>query len=180
MKQKIITIFGSGKVKKETEEYQTAFKLGSLIAESGFVICNGGYGGIMEATAAGAKSKNGKTIGVLVEEFGLIPNNYIDETIITKSLLERLSKLIQLGKAYVVLPGASGTLVEIALVWEYIIKGLMEKKPIIIIGNFWNNVVDTINKRLSFEGNLQYTDVIKKVDSVEECADYLKKYFTNY
>ncbi len=177
MEQKIVSIFGSGKVKENSNEYKEAYNLGKLIAEAGYTLCNGGYGGIMEATAKGAKSKGGKTIGVLVESFGTESNEYIDEKIITKSLFDRLSTLIKLGQAYIILPGATGTLVELAIVWEFINKGLMNIKPIIIIGDFWENIINTINSRLLFEGNEQFAKVVKKARNINECLELLNEHF---
>ncbi|RCK72847.1 MAG: hypothetical protein IGBAC_0339 [Ignavibacteriae bacterium] len=177
MQNLTITVFGSGKVKEGSSEYREAYNLGKLIAEAGYILCNGGYGGIMEATAAGAKSRGGKTIGILVESFGTTSNKYIDEKIVTKSLLERLALLIELGRAYIILPGASGTLVELATVWEYMIKGLMNIRPIITIGNFWDNITNTINSRLIYEDNERFTRLVKKVNDAEECVKLLNQHF---
>jgi uncharacterized protein (TIGR00725 family) len=49
----IITVYGSSRPKFGEEEYQTAYELGKLLANSGFTVCNGGYGGTMEASAQG-------------------------------------------------------------------------------------------------------------------------------
>jgi len=64
MNDKIITIFGIGRVKLQQKAYKVAFDLGSLLAEAGFVIANGGYGGTMLAAAEGAGGAGGNVIGV--------------------------------------------------------------------------------------------------------------------
>ncbi len=112
-----ITIFGSSRLKFGEEEFQTAYELGKQLAQSGFTICNGGYGGTMEASARGASEAGGKTIGVVCERFGTTANPFLEETIVTSTHSERLHKLIELGDAYVVLKGSTGTLLELALVW---------------------------------------------------------------
>lgn len=172
---KIISIFGSSRVTEENPDYQTAYMLGKLLAESGFAVCNGGYGGIMEASAKGAKSTDGKTMGVIVDAFGHTPNNFIDEVIVENNLLNRLQKLIELGNAYVIFKGATGTLVEFALVWEYINKGLMKEKSIIIIGDFWKPVVKTLKDELAWEGLENCTKYVTQVNSPVECVNLLQR-----
>jgi uncharacterized protein (TIGR00730 family) len=174
---KVITIFGNARVGKNRKEYIDAVELGKLLAQSGFVVCNGGYGGIMEASAKGAKSYCGKTIGVTVQTFTRMPNQFLDEIIPKPNLLERLQKLIELGDAYVVYKGGTGTLVELALSWEYMNKGLMKEKPIIIIGNFWKPVVKTLKEELAWEGLENCTKYITQVDSPAECVNLLQKKF---
>ncbi len=148
-----VTIFGSSRPNFGEVEYQTAYELGRLLAQSGFTVCNGGYGGTMEASARGASEAGGKTIGVVCERFGTKANQFIQETIMTKTHSERLHKLIELGDAYVVLKGSTGTLVELALVWEYMNKSLLKEKPIILVGDFWKPIIETLRNELVFEGN---------------------------
>ena len=46
---KTITIFGSAIPARDDAQYKFAYELGASLAQNGFNICNGGYGGIMEA-----------------------------------------------------------------------------------------------------------------------------------
>ena len=60
---------------------------------------------------------------------------------------ERLNKLVELGNGYVVLDGATGTLLELACIWELKNKGFNSTdKPIIIVGQFWKGLVDLIGR----------------------------------
>ncbi len=145
MKDKTITIFGTAKAKFSEPAYTLAYETGRLLAQAGFVIANGGYGGTMLAAAKGAAEAGGETIGVTCSAFARTPNEYISREIVTKSLEERLDTLIKLGQAYVVLPGGTGTLLELAKVWELKNKGFIEAdKPIILVGGFWKPLVDLI------------------------------------
>jgi len=141
-----IAIFGTSKAKRGDSTYMLAYQTGKLLAQAGFVIANGGYGGTMEAAAKGAAEAGGKIIGVTCSAFERnIPNEYINREIVTASLDERLDTLIKLGQAYVVLPGGTGTLLELAKVWEFKNKGFLEaEKPIILVGGFWKPLVDLI------------------------------------
>jgi predicted Rossmann-fold nucleotide-binding protein len=40
-----------------------------------------------------------------------------------------------------VLPGATGTLAELATVWELVCKGLMPRRPIVCVGSFWRPLI---------------------------------------
>lgn len=146
MSETTIAIFGTGRANPGDSAYTLAYETGRILAQAGFTIVNGGYGGTMEAAAKGAAELGGKIIGVTCSAFkSNTANKYVSRTIITGSLDERLDTLIKLGQAYVVLPGGTGTLLELAKVWELQNKGFLETdKPIILIGSFWQPLLDLI------------------------------------
>jgi hypothetical protein len=146
MKNKTITIFGTANTKPSEATYTLAYEIGRFLAMAGFTIANGGYGGTMLAAAKGATEASGETIGVTCSAFkGSKANEYIRREIVTKSLDERLDTLVKLGQGYVVLPGGTGTLLELAKVWELKNKGFIkEDKPIILVGGFWKPLVNLI------------------------------------
>ena len=144
--QRVITIFGTSKALSGDEVYECAYEIGRKMAERGFVIANGGYGGTMSAAAKGASEAGGEVIGVTCSAFkrsGV--NEYVTEEVVTGSLEERLVKLVELGSAYVVLTGGTGTLLELAWVWEFKNKGFLNSdKAIVIVGPFWEKLVELI------------------------------------
>jgi uncharacterized protein (TIGR00730 family) len=144
--EKIVTIFGTGRARPGDEIFTLAYETGMTLAEAGFIIANGGYGGTMLAAAKGAFQAGGEVIGVTCSAFkSSKANEYVTREMVTESLDERLDTLIALGRAYVVLPGGTGTLLELAKVWELKNKGFMKaEKPIILIGGFWKPLVDVI------------------------------------
>jgi len=146
MSEKIITIFGTSNAKDGDKIFNLAYELGRLCAQAGFIIANGGYGGTMLAAAKGAKQVGGKTIGVTCRAFGRKgPNEFIAEEITTNSLIERLNKLIELGNAYIVLPGGTGTLLELSYIWELANKGFVNPpRPIILLTDFFRPLIDAI------------------------------------
>lgn len=146
MDEKIVTIFGTGRARPGDSVFALAHETGRLLAKAGFTIANGGYGGTMSAAAKGAAEAGGKIIGVTCSAFGSgKANEYVTREIITKSLDKRLDTLIKLGQAYVVLPGGTGTLLELAKVWELKNKGFLEAaKPIILVGGFWKPLIELI------------------------------------
>jgi uncharacterized protein (TIGR00725 family) len=146
MANKTIAIFGNSSAKAGVEIFKIAFETGRLLALAGFDIANGGYGGTMLAAAQGAFEAGGHTIGVTCRAFKRgRANQFIKQEIATASLDERLKKLIELGQGYLVLPGSTGTLLEFATVWELRNKGFLpEDKPVILIGRFWQPLIDLI------------------------------------
>ena len=146
MSKKIITIFGTGRARPDDSTYTLAYETGMLLAQAGFTIANGGYGGTMLAAAKGAAEAGGEVIGVTCSAFkSSKANEYVTREIATGSLDERLDTLIELGWAYVVLPGGTGTLLELAKVWELKNKGFLKTdKPIILLGGFWKPLVELI------------------------------------
>ncbi len=146
MDEKTVTIFGTGRAKPGDSAYEMAEKTGMLLAQAGFTIANGGYGGTMTAAAKGAAETGGEIIGVTCSAFkGSKANEYVTHEIVTKSLDERLDTLIKLGQAYIVLPGGTGTLLELAKVWELKNKGFLKaNKPIILVGEFWKSLVELL------------------------------------
>ena len=148
---KTITIFGTGRARPGDSNtcgtsYQLAYEIGKALAGAGFAIANGGYGGTMLAAAKGAAEAGGEVIGVTCSAFkSSTANEYVTREIVTGSLDERLDTLIELGQAYVVLPGGTGTLLELAKVWELKNKGFLKTdKPIILLGGFWMPLVKLV------------------------------------
>lgn len=143
-KSETITVFGTSKANPGDLVFETAETLGRLLAENEYTIANGGYGGTMLAGAKGAAEAGGKVIGVTCTAFKRgKANEYVTEEISTSCLSERLAKLIELGDAYLVLPGGTGTLLELADVWEHKNKGFSNaEKPIIVIGLFWRPLLE--------------------------------------
>ena len=146
MDDKIVTIFGTSRARVGDEIFTLAMETGRLLAQADFTIANGGYGGTMLAAAKGAAEAGGKIIGVTCSAFKSgKANEYVTREIVTGSLDERLETLVKLGWAYIVLPGGTGTLLELAKVWELKNKGFLNAdKPIILLGGFWKPLIELI------------------------------------
>ena len=146
MDDKIVTIFGTSRAKADDAIFALALKTGRLLAQAGFTIANGGYGGTMLAAAQGAAEVGGEIIGVTCSAFkSSRANEYVTNEVVAGSLDERLDTLVKLGRAYIVLPGGTGTLLGLAKVWELKNKGFLKAdKPIILLGGFFKPLVELI------------------------------------
>jgi uncharacterized protein (TIGR00725 family) len=146
-KERIITIFGSSRPRADEAEYDEARSLGKALAKNGFAICTGGYGGVMEAASRGAKEAGGKTYGVTAEFFrGAKANAWVDVEVRMQTWEQRLFELVKLGDGFAACKGGTGTLVELAVVWEMRNKSVMAGKPIVALGNFWAPVLERVRE----------------------------------
>lgn len=59
---------------------------------------------------------------------------------------ERLFELIQRGAGYVACKGGTGTLVELAVVWEMLNKGVLALRPFVVLGDFWQPVLERVRE----------------------------------
>ena len=169
--KKTITIFGSSRPEENDQEFNTAYKLGVLLAQKGFNICTGGYQGIMNAASKGAREHNAEVIGVTVNNWGSVTSKYLTKEIKCADLYERIQKLISYGDGYVVLQGGTGTLLELAFVWELLNKNLLPGKPVVTHSALWNEIVRIMDKQLLLEKRV--SGLIINFNTVDEIADYL-------
>jgi len=146
MDERVVSVFGTGRARPGERAFELAYELGRMLAEAGFVIANGGYGGTMLAAAKGAREAGGEVIGVTCRAFANSrANAYVSREILTESLEQRLQTLVRLGRAYFVLPGGTGTLLELAMVWELRNKNFLPaNRPIILVGQFWQPLVELV------------------------------------
>ena len=143
---KIITVFGSSRPRDGQPGYEEARALGSALAGKGFTVCSGGYGGVMEAVSRGTKESGGETIGVTAKFFRSRANQWVEKEVRKKSWQDRLFELIRLGDGYVACTGGTGTLVELAVVWEMLNKNVVEGKPLVALGDFWRPIIDRVRE----------------------------------
>lgn len=147
MKQeRVVTVFGSSRPREGDADYEEARSLGRALAENGFAVCSGGYNGVMAAVSRGAKEAGGKTYGVTAEFFSVKANRWIDEELRVTTWQDRLFTLVSTAQGYVACKGGTGTLVELAVVWEMLNKSVMAGKPFAVLGNFWVPVIERVRE----------------------------------
>jgi len=144
MHRPLIAVFGTGG--GSDEDLARARSLGRRLAESGFGVLNGGYGGTMEETAVGAREAGGRAVGVTCAEFTFRagPNPHLDEVVEAPTLFSRVETLVRRAAGYVVLPGGNGTLIELGLTWEYQRRGLLPGRPIAVWERPWRRIIETL------------------------------------
>ena len=96
---------------------QAVRALGAWIGESGNSLVYGGSkNGLMGALAESVLRAGGEVTGVEPQFFidAELQYDAIDELIVTETMAERRTKMIELGDAFIAMPGGTGTLEEIS------------------------------------------------------------------
>lgn len=146
--ERIITIFGGSKCDESSEEYGQAKALGGRLAEAGFTICTGGYLGVMEAASRGAREKGGKVFGIVMNQFKSEPNRYLTDKVASDHFYDRLQNLITRSVGFVALRGGMGTVTEISLVWNKMQTRVLDRRPLVLLGECWKEVVKSWQENL--------------------------------
>ncbi|MEE8382459.1 MAG: TIGR00725 family protein [Thermodesulfobacteriota bacterium] len=108
-----IGVIGAGQCSKEIE--QLAEEVGKEIARNKATLVCGGLGGVMEASAKGAKQEGGNTVGILPGVSFEDANPFIDIPIVTGLSHARNVLVVRSSHALIAIEGGYGTLSEIAI-----------------------------------------------------------------
>ena len=169
--ERIITIFGGSKCGPDSPEYQEAKDLGRRLAEAGFTICTGGYLGVMEAASRGAREAGGRVYGIVMNQFKHEPNRYLTDKVATDHFYDRLQNLITRSVGFVALRGGMGTVTEISLVWNKLTTGVLERRPLVLLGDAWKPVVQAWKDHLVVSAaDLSFLDF---AETAAEAADLI-------
>ncbi|MDO8467913.1 MAG: LOG family protein [Nanoarchaeota archaeon] len=176
-----VAIFGSARVKKDTENYEIVKKLAKIIGENDIDIVTGGGPGLMEAAnkghQEGSRNNNSHSLGLLIK----LPkeqkaNEYLTAKTIFKKFIERLETFLKLSHAVVVAPGGFGTLLELVYTLQVVQVKKNVRIPIILMGPMWVDLVRWMQKwqlRRRFV-NIEDFDSIYVVKKPEEAMEIIK------
>jgi len=142
-----VAVFGSSEPREDQPAYRLAYRTGQALAQTGFTVVTGGYGGVMEAASRGASDAGGRTVGVVSDVFSQRePNPYLSETVGSRDLYERTRFLIERADGFVVLAGRAGTLAELAWVWALARAGCLPVRPVVALGAPWPDLLDLLEQ----------------------------------
>jgi uncharacterized protein (TIGR00725 family) len=168
--RRIVAVFGSAGIIPGSADWQIAYKLGRQLANAGYGLLSGGYGGVMEAASQGASESGGHVIGVAVGLFetrGLRPNRWLGKVVRFETLRDRLFFLVESPDAVVALRGGVGTLSEIALMWSLLQVGELPRRPFVLVGPMWQRFVAAFAKDAAIGPNdLRWLTLVDTVDEV--------------
>lgn len=123
----VILVSGGGEADEAT--LRMAEEVGSELARAGVIVLTGGLAGVMEAASRGSKAAGGTTVAVVPGSDSRVANPYVDIVIASGMAHGRNVILVHSADAIIGLPGAYGTLSEIAL-------ALTMGKPVVSL-NSW-------------------------------------------
>jgi hypothetical protein len=169
--QSLIAVFGSSRALPGDGDYEQGVTCGRLLAEAGFGVVTGGYGGLMEAVSRGAADAGGHVVGVTVPD--AFPdrsgaNAFVAEEVATPQIVERIHQLTDRTAGAIVLPGSIGTLTELAMAWNLSFIARFSggaQKPIVTVGRTWQDLVAHLTAVLDTDAEL-----VTCVESVPEAV----------
>ena len=169
-----VSIFGSARIKPNTEDYMEGYDLAKILAKNNADIVTGGGPGLMEAANAGAKdgSSKSKSFGLHVDlPFETTPNEHLDITYHHKRFSSRLDEFMRISHAVIVTPGGIGTILELLYTWQLIQVSHISERPIILVGKMWTGLLEwmksePLNKQLIDKSDFNNIKIVQNVDEV--------------
>lgn len=181
-----VSIFGSARTKPGSEYYTMAEEIAAKLVRHGYGVVTGGGPGIMEAGNKGAKSENGKSVGLNIELPHEQGNNiYIDpdKLISFDYFFVRKVMFVKYSQGFVVMPGGFGTLDEMFEAITLIQTNKIGRFPIVLVGEkFWGGLIDWIKDTMLAAGNISEKDldlfciVENPTDAVRVIDEFYSKY----
>jgi uncharacterized protein (TIGR00725 family) len=108
-----------------------AEEVGRLLAQRDCIVVTGGRAGVAEAASRGAVLAGGTTVGILPGTTRAEANPYVTVAVPTGVGEARNAMVVMDAAAVIALPGAHGTLSEIAF-------ALLAGTPVIVLGDGWD------------------------------------------
>ena len=180
MKIKSLTIYCSASPNLDKNYYKLANKVGEYLAKKNIkIVYGGGKNGLMGQISESSINIGGKVIGIMPKILATKEKiNYnITKTIVVNSMSNRKKKLFNLGDAYLILPGGSGTIEEATEVISWKILGIHNKDIIIFnYRNFWDPLIKMYSEiKIKKFGNKNLQNICIHVRTFEQFI----KYFSN-
>lgn len=182
-----VSVFGSARTKPHEAYYQIAEEIAAKLVRHGYGVITGGGPGIMEAANKGAKSENGKSVGLNIdlplEQGG---NIYIDpdKMISFDYFFVRKVMFVKYSQGFVVMPGGFGTLDELFEAMTLIQTKKIGQFPIILVGKkYWQGLLDWIKETLLereqtiSSGDL---DLVHLVETPTEAVNIIDDFYSKY
>jgi uncharacterized protein (TIGR00730 family) len=167
-----VAVLGSARLTEDDERWHLAYRLGELLAEVGFTVLTGGYGGLMAAVSRGAHAKGGQVIGLPMQHWTqLSPNTWNTALRWSSNYAARLHH-IERSDAVVALPGGIGTLSELTLAWAAR-QTEGRTTPLVLLGACWPPLLAAIREHLVV--NDEDIQLLHCVNSPEEALQVLQR-----
>ena len=181
-----VSIFGSARTKPDHKYFKMAEELAAKLVRHGYGVITGGGPGIMEAGNKGARSENGKSVGLNIDlPFEQHNNIYIDQDKLINFdyFFVRKVMFVRYSQAFVVMPGGFGTLDELFEAITLIQTKKIGEFPIVLVGKeFWSGMMDWIKNTMLTEGNISPgdLDLFHLVDTPSEAVKILDEFYAQY
>jgi len=169
--QLVIAVFGASASAPGDANYEAGTRCGQLLADAGFAVVTGGYGGLMEAVSKGASAAGGRVIGVTAPSVfseRSSANEHVTEELRADSLTERIHQLTDIASGSIVLHGSLGTMAELTVAWNlaYVARFSSSRPdPVVTVGERWRAIVNMLAAELATD-----RDLVTSVDTVDQAV----------
>lgn len=171
-----ITVYLGSTPGKNPVFLEAAEEVGSLIGGTGNVMVYGGAdGGLMGRAANAVLEAGGTVIGVIPEFFTFRGHQELSELHVVKNMSERKNKMIDLGDAFLALPGGPGTIEEISEIISAVRIGIFQRPCVIYNRNGYYDDLKNQYDRMVEEGFLTAEERSRFLfaDTIEEVGKAL-------
>lgn len=181
-----VSIFGSARSKPESADYKMAEEIAAKLVRHGYGVITGGGPGIMEAGNKGARSENGKSVGLNIELPHEQGNNiYIDpdKLISFDYFFVRKVMFVKYSQGFIVMPGGFGTLDELFEAITLIQTQKIGRFPIVLVGkDFWSGLMDWVKGTMLAHGKISPgdLDLINLVETPTEAVKVIDDFYAKY
>lgn len=155
IKIKKIAFLGGASWNEEDQTYIDAYNMAKVLAENGYEVMNGGGPGVMRAATLGSAAGNGKNLIVTYHPNkpkknyeGVDPLNTAQEEVFALDYFDRTKIMLINSDLHIVFNGSTGTISEFGMTWASSRINEENRKPIILYGAFWKEILDAIKKNM--------------------------------
>ena len=113
MSRRYVAVCGASEA--TPSQLDAAREVGRLLAKSGAVVINGGFGGVMDAVSEGAASEGGTVVGILPDSDRVGANTHLTLALATGLGQGRNAVIVTAADSVIAIGQGWGTLSEIAL-----------------------------------------------------------------
>lgn len=176
-----ITIFCGANNGKSELYKENAIELGKWIANKNHtLVYGGGKIGLMGVIADTVLENSGEVIGIMPQFLvdREISHTGITEFVIVDDMSERKTQLVDLGDAFIALPGGPGTLEEISQVISWVRVGKKDAPCILMNVNGYYDFLEQYFDKMVEDGFLTKEDRKRTLftDSIDEMEEFIVNY----
>jgi uncharacterized protein (TIGR00730 family) len=182
-----VTIFGSARTLDNHPYYTMTEEIAAKLVRHGYGVITGGGPGIMEAGNKGARSENGKSVGLnIILPFEQFNNPYIDnDKLLTfDHFFVRKVMFVKYSQGFIVMPGGFGTLDELFEALTLIQTNKIGRFPIVLVGKeYWEGLVKWMKEVvMKQEKNIngEDLDLISIVDNPTDAVKVIDDFYSKY
>lgn len=182
-----VTIFGSARTLDNHPAYTMTEEIAAKLVRHGYGVITGGGPGIMEAGNKGARSENGKSVGLnIILPFEQFNNVYIDadKLISFDHFFVRKVMFVKYSQGFIVMPGGFGTLDELFEALTLIQTKKIGRFPIVLVGKeYWEGLFKWIKEMVLMQEknvNSEDLDLVSIVDNPTDAVKVIDDFYSKY